>query len=158
MFKFEELELIEVIEEVREELNPLYIKHSYLHEMIREFYAKKDLDSETVKYLDKKLDELNARMKILQNVRDYLENLENGVPFNLNKRVGMYMARFGLTREQSQLLVDVYKDHRKSMGSEYQKKYLLVAARKVEWVEEEKCLHVHFDDTWWHYGQDGAWW
>lgn len=146
-----------VLKEVREELNPLYVKHEVLHQMIREFYAEKDFESETVRYLDKKLVELNARMDTLQTVRDYLENLGRGVPFYVNRRVGRYMARFGLTEEQAQLLVDVYRKHWKTMGEDDKSKYLLAAVYKVDWVEEEKCLLVHFRDTCWHYSVDGSW-
>lgn len=158
MVNFEQLEIEAPLKEVREKLEPLYVKHECLHEMLNEFYDKKDFDSDTVIYLLRKIDELNGRMDILRNVRDYLANMVEGVPFQVNRRVGSYMALFGLTEAQAKLLVDTYREHRKSMGAEERKKYLLVAAHKVEWVEEEKCLHVHFGDTWWHYGQDGSWW
>ncbi|WP_226677267.1 hypothetical protein [Mesobacillus jeotgali] len=158
MVNFEQLEIEAPLKEVREKLDPLYVKHECLHEMLQELYGKKDFDSETVIYLLRKIDELNKRMDILRDIRNYLTNMVDGVPFYVNTRVGMYMARFGLAEEQAQLLVGVYKEHRKSMGLEDRKKFLLAAARKVEWVEEENCLHVHFKDTWWHYGQDGSWW
>ncbi|MCM3573330.1 hypothetical protein M3172_08990 [Mesobacillus subterraneus] len=157
MVKVDELDINPALEKVREELDPLYVKHEYLHEMIREFYANKDFESETVRYLDKKLDELNARMDTLRKVRDYLENLVRGIPFYVNRRVGRYMARFGLAEKQAQLLVDVYKEHWKTICEEDKSKYLLGGVHKVDWVEEEKCLHVHFGDTWWRYSVDGSW-
>lgn len=157
MIEFEELDLKKASEEVREELDPLYNKHAYLHEMIREFYAKNDLESETVKYLDKKLDELNARLDTLHTVQKYLANLAVGAPFYVNRRVGLYMARFELSEDKAQLLVDVYREHKKSMGTKDQNKYKLAAVRKVEWDEEENCLHVHFKDTWFHYCSDRTW-
>lgn len=157
MLDFETLDLKEVLESVREELNPLYVKHEHLHEMVREFYDKKDFESETVRYLQGKLDDLNARLDTLRKVRDYLSNLVQDVPFYVNRRVGRYMARFGLTEEQARLLVDVYKKHRKSMGTEEKNKYLLAAVYNVAWIEEENCLHLHFEDNWWHYCPDGTW-
>ncbi|MDQ0412680.1 hypothetical protein [Mesobacillus stamsii] len=157
MFKINDIDFEPVLKEVREIMDPLYVKHECLHEMLQEFYGKKDFESDTVNYLLRKIDELNGRMDILRDVRDYLTNMVAGVPFYVDTRVGMYMARFGLTEEQAQLLVDVYKEHRRSMGSEDRKKYLLAAAHKVRWVQEENCLHVHFGDTWWHYSADGWW-
>ncbi len=157
MVIIDDIDLEPVLREVRKELDPLYVKHELLHEMVREFYAKKDYDSETVIYLLRKIDQLNRRLEVLQKVRDNLANLEQGVPFNVNRRVGRYMARFGLSEEQAQLFIDVYKKHKNSMDTEDQNTYSLATLRKVEWVEEESCLHVHFEDAWWHYSVDGSW-
>lgn len=158
MIEFEGLELIEAIEEVREELNPLYIKHAYLHEMIREFYNGKDIESETAMYLTRKINDLNVRIETLQKVRDYLTNLERGVPFHVNRQVGRYMARYGLTEDQTKLLLDVYETHKKSTGAEKGNKYLWEDVQEVAWDEVDNCLCVHFGDTKWRYGQDGSWW
>ncbi|MCM3663479.1 hypothetical protein M3204_03635 [Mesobacillus subterraneus] len=159
MIDFEDLDLKDVLESVREELNLLYTKHEWLHGMMREFYDSKDFESETAIYLRRKIVDLNVRIDALRPVRDYLANMIEGIPFQVNRRVGRYMVHFGLTEEQAKLLVDTYREHRKSMSPEDKnnRKYLLAAATNVEWVEEEKCLHVHFVDEWWHYSTDGAW-
>lgn len=160
MVDFESLDFKTALEDVREKLDPLYVKHEYLHEMLREFYDQKNFGSDTGKYLRKKIDELNARMEILQKVRDYLGNLVDGVPFQTGREVGRRMAQFGLTEEHAELLVNTYKEHRKSMDPEDRQKgkFLLVMAEKAEWNEEENCLHVHFDeDTCFHYCPDGTW-
>ena len=68
------------------------------------------------------------------------------------------MNRFDLTAAHAELLLDVHKTRRECTGIEDQNKYSLACIRKVEWVDEENCLHVHFEDNWWHYGQDGSWW
>lgn len=157
MIRIEELDIRSALEEVRGTIGPLLVKHEHLHEMLREFYDKKDFDSETVIYLLRKINELNKRLDTLDKVRDYLINMYDGIPFQVNMRVGRYMKRFGLTEDQAQLLMDVHNDHWQSMGSEDREKYLLAAARNVEWIEEEKCLHVHFEDAWWLYLSNGSW-
>lgn len=160
MVDFESLDFKTALEGVREKLNPLYVKHEYLYEMLRELYDQKDFGSDTVKYLRKKIEVLDAHMEILRKVRGYLANLVDGVPFQIDREVGRRMARFGLTEEHAELLVNTYKEHRKSMDPEDRQKgkFLLVMAKKAEWNEEENCLHVHFDeDTCFHYFSDGTW-
>jgi hypothetical protein len=154
---FESLDLNDAIEGVIEELNPFYAKHEYLHEMLRDFYDSKNFESETARYLRGKIEDLNERIEILRKVRDYLSNMVDGVPFQVNRRVGRYMARFSLTEDQGKLLVETYREHRKSMKTEEQRKYLLTAVTNVEWVEEDNCLHIHFEDEWWHYSTSGTW-
>lgn len=157
MIIIDDIDFEPVLKEVREKLDPLYVKHECLHEMLNEFYDKKDFDSDTVIYLLRKIDELNGRMETLRKVRDYLANMADDVPFQVNRRVGRYMVQFGLTQEQAQLLLDTYKEHRKAMSPVEKEKCVLVAAEQVEWLEEDKCLLVQFEDTYWHYGQDGSW-
>lgn len=159
MVDFESLDFKTSLEDVREKLNPLYVKHECLHEMLNELYDKKDFGSDTVKYLHKQIDELNARMEILQKIRDYLGNLVDGVPFQTKRRLARYMAQFGLSEEHAALLVNTYKEHRKSMSPEDRQKgkFLLVMAEKAEWNEEENCLHVQFEDTCLHYCPDRTW-
>jgi hypothetical protein len=154
---FEEINFADELEKVTEEIDPLYVKHALLHEMIREFFDKGDFESETVTYLMQKKDSINNRLDTLIPVRDYLRNLEQGVPFYVKTRVGRYMARYGLSEEQAKLFLAVHKQHIAAMGTENQKKYSLSAVQNIKWDEEEQTVNVYYDDTWWHYDRRGCW-
>lgn len=157
MINFDELDFESELEKVREELNPLYAKHELLHELIQECYSKGDFESETVKFLSGKVEDINARLDILRDIRDHLANLAGGAPFNVKRRVGIYMVRYGLTEEQAELFLSVHKQHMAAMGTENQNKYSLSAVRNVKWDEEEQTVNVYYDDNWWHYDHHCCW-
>lgn len=63
-----------------------------------------------------------------------------------------------LTDNEYALFLQVYARHNSAMGLEKRKDYTLSDIVKVEWNEEEDCLHVYYKDgEWWHYCKDGTW-
>lgn len=145
-------------EQTREEWVSLCAKGQLLSEMISELYAKKDFESDTFNFLDKKRDVIREQRYKFYDIQEYLYRLKEGLPFHVSTRVGRQMVKHGLTKNQGELFLSVHKSHRAAMGSENQRKYALHNVRNVVWNIEEDCLHVHFDDVWWHYDKRGCWW
>lgn len=155
---FEELGLEYEYEKVYEEYNVFHIKHGFIHELLREVIKKGDMESDAYKFLDKKKDLISERVDTLSAIQRYLWNIKDGIPFNISRSVYRQMEKHGLTKEQAELFLSVHRSHKKAMGTENQQKYALHYVRKVTWNEKENCLHVHYDDIWWHYDRRGQWW
>lgn len=145
-------------EKTHEEWRDYSAKGELLNEMITERYAMKDFESETVKFLNRKLDVIREQRDKFYDVQKYLGNMKDDFPFNIRKSVYRQMNIHGLTREQAELFLSVHRSHKAAMGTENQRKYHLANVRKVEWNDKENCLHVHYDDIWWHYDSHGQWW
>jgi hypothetical protein len=145
-------------EKVREEWIAYSTKTQLLHEMILERYRLKDFDSETLQFLDQKMMQIRTKADTLYNVKKYLNNLKDGMPFNVSRHVGRYMVKFGLTQEQAEMFLNIHKSHIAAMGSENQKKYGLAYVENVIWNAEKDCLKVYYEDIWWHYDRRGCWW
>jgi hypothetical protein len=77
----------DVYEKTCEEFNAFCAKRDILHEMILEFYTKKDFYSETVKYLEQKSESLMDRCDTLYVILQYLRNLKYGRAFNVGPKV-----------------------------------------------------------------------
>jgi DNA-directed RNA polymerase subunit L len=154
---FDELVSEGLHEKVREEYLEYHIKHGFIHEIIREFIKKGDMESDAYKLLDKKKEFISNRVEILSDIQRYLWNIKDGMPFNIKRSVGRYMIKFGLTAEQAEMFLAIHKKHMEAMGTENQKKYARPNVQNVVWNEEENCLHVHYEDIWWHYDKRGCW-
>jgi hypothetical protein len=144
-------------ERAREEWIAYSTKTQLLSEMIMERYQLKDFDSETLQFLDQKMVQIRTKADTLYDVQKYLNNLKDGIPFNVSRRAGRYMVKFGLTQEQAEMFLNIHKSHMAAMGSEDQKKYSFAYVQKVIWDEEEDCLKVYYEDIWWHYDRRGQW-
>lgn len=154
---FEELDLERESAISDEEYACIRGKRQLLDEMLMERYSQGDFGSETVEFLENKKEAIYACEDTLFAIKQYLNRLKDGYPFHVPISVGRYMKRFGLTKEQSELFRDVHRKHMKSMGTENQKKYASYAICSVVWSDEENCLHVHYDDIWWHYTKEYTW-
>jgi hypothetical protein len=144
-------------EKANENFHEYSDKSQFLHEMIMEFYGKKDFESETVKFLLSKSEVTRKQSDKFYDIQKYLNNLKDGMPFNVSRRIGRYMVKFGLTPEQAEMFLNIHKSHMAAMGSENQKKYGLAYVENVVWDQEEQCLKVYYEDIWWHYDRQGSW-
>lgn len=133
-------------------------KVQLLQEMVLERYQIKDYESEVVKVLEDKRKQIHAQEDKLYDVQKYLNNLRRGYPFNVSLRVGRYMVKFGLTQEQTEMFLDIHKNHMAAMGADNQKKYSLLHLQNIIWDQEKDCLKVYYEDIWWHYDRKGQWW
>jgi hypothetical protein len=64
---------------------------------------------------------------------------------------------FGLTPEQYFLFLSTHVKHLKAMGAQNQKKYSLSKVKNVQWDQQENCIKVYYEDSWWHYTKDHMW-
>jgi hypothetical protein len=144
-------------EEVREKFDAYCAKAQLLHEMIMDRYQIKDFESEVVKVLEKKRAEIKELTDKFYDVQKYLNNLRKGYPFNVCRRVGRHMVKFGLTQEQAEMFLNIHKSHMAAMGAENQKKYALYNVQNVIWDSAKDCLKVYYEDIWWHYDRRGCW-
>jgi hypothetical protein len=162
-WSFDELnfEFLNEFEKAREEWFAYSSKSNVLNEMLLECYAKKDFESETVKFIQSKLDIISQQEDKFYDIQKYLQNLKNGYHFNVRSSVGRIMKKYDLTAELATLFVDTFRKHLSMFEreSEAWKKRTIGHVEKIEWNEKSGCLHVHFDDgEWWHYDRDGKWW
>jgi hypothetical protein len=147
-------------ERARETCLEYCAKSDILHEMLMERYKNNDIESETVMFIEKKRDEIRMLREKFYDIQKYLDNLQNGYNFNVSRTVGRCMVKFGLTTEQAELFAAVHRNHLAAFEkwSDQWKKRIIGKIEKVEWVPEEDCFHVHYDDgEWWHYCRDGSW-
>jgi len=156
---FEELQFEFLVshERTREEWNAYSAKSELLNDMLMELYSKKDFESETVKFIDHKRDIVREKRDKFYDIQKYLGNLKDGYPFNVNRLVGRYMTKFGLTAEQSEMFLNIHKNHMAAMGTENQKKYARTKVKNVVWDYKDDCLKVYYEDIWWHYTKKGEW-
>lgn len=155
---FEELGLEDEYERVNSEYHKYAAKRDLLNEMISERFKMKDFNSETVQFLEAKENVIREKTNIFCDVSNYLSSLKRGYPFHVSLRIGRLMTKFNLTREQSELFLEIHMKHLSAMGEEMRKKYTFYRIKNIVWDLEEDCLKVHYDDIWWHYEKDHTWW
>jgi hypothetical protein len=75
-----------------------------------------------------------------------------------------YQCPFGFNEPQFYNFIRIHNKHLRQWGQEdLVEQYLYTNIKKLEWVEEEQCFHVHFFATkehkeiWYHYCLDGTW-
>ncbi|MEI7026178.1 hypothetical protein [Paenibacillus sp. y28] len=64
-----------------------------------------------------------------------------------------------LSQAQQEQFEQIYTRHMQSFGTQKQQAYATQRMRRVQWVANERCFKVYFDNgDWWHYDPlDGSW-